>query len=81
MEKYKAVRQISDINEREVHLSMCYGDRTILLYTNHSTVMNRLGRLGYKPFKEETVGGEVYSRSYSFPMDEINQIMKVTLYK
>lgn len=81
MEKYKEVRQASDIEEREVHISIDYGTRTILLYTNHSTVMNRLGRLGYKPYREETIGGKPYSRSYEFPMKEINKVMQVTLYK
>lgn len=81
MEEYKEVRQASDINEREVHISIDYGERTILVYTNHSTVMNRLGRLGHMGFREETVGGEPYSRSYKFPMEEMNQVMRVTLYK
>ena len=45
------VSQISNIEDREAHLIFDYDSRTVRLYTNNATVMNRLDKQGIKYYR------------------------------
>ena len=75
------VSQISNIEDREAHLIFDYDSRTVRLYTNNATVMNRLDKQGIKYYREDYFDGQVYGREYSLPFEKMNPLVSVTLYK
>jgi len=77
----KTVSQISAIEEREAHINVNYFTKTAQLYTNNSTVINRMARKGHEHIGEELFGGKVYSRTYEVPLAQIGKLLQVTLLK
>lgn len=73
--------QMSDPLDRETQISLDYHNKVLKVYTDHITVINRLSRLGYEHIKEQTVGGEVYSRTYEFSFDEMSKFVTSTIFK
>lgn len=73
--------QMSDPTERESHIIVDYPSDTVRIYTNHITVINRLARAGYDFETEEYLNGEVYSRTYVFPMNMLAKFATSTIFK
>ena len=73
--------QMSDPLERESTIVVDYAEKVLLVYTNHATVFNRLARKGYKHVQEELLDGEVYSRSYVIPFDDMPKIISSGIFK
>ena len=73
--------QISNPGERETHINIDYFEEKIKIYTNNATVINRMARNGYEFTKEEYLDGEVYSRTYEFPLNMISKFATGTIFK
>ena len=73
--------QISEPDERESHIWIDHFEKTIKIYSNNSTVLNRMARLGYTHEKEDLVDGEVLSRTYTFPISMISKFATATIFK
>lgn len=76
-----SLKQISLLEETETHIVIDYQDKKLRLYTNRATVMNRLERAGYKHIKQETVDGQIWSRSYEFDTTEIGNFLRTSIFK
>ncbi len=76
-----SIKQFSIPEETETHLLIDYYDRKLRIYTTKATVMNRLERAGYDYTKEETVDGQIWSRSYVFDTSEISKFLRASLFK
>lgn len=73
--------QISNPEERETHINIDYFEEKIKIYTNNATVINRMARNGYEFIKEDTLDGEVYSRTYEFPLNMLSKFATSTIFK
>lgn len=77
----KSVPQISLQEERETVIVLDYFTRTAKLYTNNSTVMNRLASKKVEFESEEYYQGKVYSRTYVRDFDKMNVLLQLTVLK
>lgn len=75
------LKQVALLEDTETHIAIDYQDKKLRLHTNRATVMNRLERAGYKPNKQDTVDGQVYSRSYVFDTSEIGNFLRTSIFK
>lgn len=75
------IKQLSIPEETETHIVIDYYDRKLKLYTTKATVMNRLERAGYKYTKQDTVDGQIWSRSYVFDTSEIGNFLRTSIFK
>jgi hypothetical protein len=74
------LRQVAELEEQETDVVLDYREKKIMLYTNRATIMNRLERAGYKYEKQDTVDGEIYSRSYVFPLEDVGKFMRTGIF-
>jgi len=79
--KQKSLKQIADLQDTETDIIIDYEMKKLRIYTNRATVMNRLEKLGYKHATQETVDGEIYSRSYVFDTKEIGSFLRTGIFK
>lgn len=79
--KANNIKQFSTPEETETHLVIDYYNKALRIYTTKSTVMNRLEKAGYDYTNEETVDGQIWSRSYVFDTSEIGKFLRATLFK
>jgi len=79
--KKNNLKQIATLEDTETDIVIDYEMKKIRIYTNRATVMNRLERLGYKPTKEDTADGQIYSRSYVFETSEIGNFLRTGIFK
>jgi hypothetical protein len=79
--KQKGLKQIADLQDTETDIIIDYEMKKLRIYTNRATVMNRLEKLGYKHVTQETVDGEIYSRSYVFDTKEIGSFLRTGIFK
>lgn len=76
-----SIKQFSTPEETETQILIDYYDKKLKLYTTKATVMNRLERAGYKHIKQETVDGQIWSRSYEFDTTEIGNFLRTSIFK
>ena len=79
--EYTSIPQVTPEDEREVTITLEYHHDRICVWSNNSTILNRLGELGYTHYAEQTKGGKVLARQFHFPMSMLSQLLKVKLYK
>ena len=77
----KNLKQIAAIDSTETHISIDYEMKKLRIYTSKAAVMNRLERLGYKHTVQDTVDGEIYSRSYEFDTKDIGSFLRTGIFK
>lgn len=75
------IKQLATLEEQETHLLIDYYSRKLKIYTSKATVMNRLERLGYPYAKQETIDGQIWSRSYEFGIEDIGKFLRTTIFK
>jgi hypothetical protein len=75
------IKQIAALEEQETHLLIDYEIRKLIIYTNKATIINRLARLGYMHTKQDTVDGQIYSRTYEFDTNDIKRFLKNSIFK
>lgn len=78
--KENNLKQVAEIDSQETHISLDYEMNKIRIYSNKATVMNRLDRMGYRHIKQDTIEGQIYSRSYEFPLSEAVKFLKVNIF-
>lgn len=79
--KKNNLKQAALIEDTETHICIDYEMKKIKIYSNRATVMNRLERLGYNYIEQNTVEGNVYSRSYEFDTKEIGDFLRTGIFK
>ncbi len=79
--KKNSIKQIAELQDTETHISIDYEMKKLRIYTNRATVMNRLERLGYKHTDQDTVDGQIYSRTYEFDTKEIGNFLRTGIFK
>lgn len=73
--------QKSFIEERETQISIDYYTKTVVVYSNNSTVMNRMVRKGYTPTREFKEGSDVVACEWTFPMAELKHFATASLFR
>lgn len=74
------IRQKAILEDQETDIIIDYEMKRFTIYTNKATVMNRLERMGHKFVTEDTVNGDVYSRTYTFPLKEIGGFVRKNIF-
>ena len=75
-----SVKQLAIPEEQETHLLLDYFSKTLKLYTTKATVMNRLARMECEYTEQATYDGEIFSRSYEVPFEEMGKFLKVGVF-
>lgn len=78
--KENSLKQVADLQDQETHIVLDYEMKKIQIYTNKATVMNRLERMSHRHIKEDTVDGQIYSRSYQFPISDVVKFLKANIF-
>lgn len=78
--KANNLNQVADLDDQETHVLIDYKAKTLKIYTNRATVMNRMLRAGYEPKSVDKVDGQVYAHSYEFPMSMVGKFMRTGLF-
>ena len=76
-----SIKQLAIPEEQETHIVVDYFDRVLRIYTTKATTMNRLERAGYNYTNQETVDGQIWSRSYEFDTREISKFLRASIFK
>jgi len=75
------LKQVAELVDTETHLNISYEEKKLRIYTNKATVMRRLERYGHKPIKEDTINGEIYSKTYIFDTKDIGNFLRTSIFK
>jgi azurin len=78
--KANNIRQKAIVEDQETDIVIDYEMKRFTIYTNKATVMSRLERMGHKFVTEDTVDGDVYSRTYTFPLKEIGGFLRKNIF-
>jgi azurin len=78
--KANNIRQKAIVEDQETDIVIDYEMKRFTIYTNKATVMSRLERMGHKFVTEDTVDGDVYSRTYTFPLKEIGGFVRKNIF-
>ena len=73
--------QFGLLEETETHINVDYSTKTVYVWTNRASVMNRMARKGFTHSKESTLDGQVSDREYEFPLSEISKVASAGLFK
>ena len=76
-----AYKQIIEPESQETDIVIDYFDKKIIIYTNKSTVMNRMEKAGYTPTKIETIKDEPCSLIYEFDFSEFPRWISKGMFK
>lgn len=77
----KSLKQVADLESTETHIVIDYEKKKLRLYTSKATVMNRLQRQNFSHAKEDTVDGQVLSRSYELDTKNIGKLLRTSIFK
>lgn len=75
------VRQVIEPESQEAQINIDYYDKDIFVYSNKSTVINRMLRVGYSPVKTEKIDGEICSMTFKFNFNEFPRFISKGLFK
>lgn len=73
--------QVEGREDQETFVSIDYEERTVSVYSNRATVMNRMVGAGYEPTREFSLDGEVCACEWVFPSSSIGKFMRTGLFK
>lgn len=77
---FKDIKQVAEVEEREVTINVLYGTDEIWVYTNVSKIMRRILKMGYKPTEIQLEDGQIFSMDFRLPMEEYKSFLKVSLF-
>ena len=77
----RELAQISNIEEREAHLTFDYYTKTVKIYTNNTVVMGRIEAKGVEPTKQSMIGDKVYGRFYEVAFKDMAKVISAGIYR
>lgn len=75
------IKQIIEQECQETNINIDYYDKVIRIYTNKSTVMNRLLNMNYEPKNIDKMNGEICSVSFEFTFDKFPSFIGKGVFK
>lgn len=81
MDNITIVKQVMDSESTETNINIDYQDKIIRIYSSKATVINRILRKWYKPYKIDKLHGEICSMTFNVPTNEITKFLRGDIFR